>query len=135
MTTELYYLTLVALFTAVMWLPYILNRIAVRGLFDAVGYPDNPTPVAPWAVRMQAAHANAVENLVVFASLVLIAHAIGLSNDITVTACTAYFWARVVHYLVYTCKLPWLRTLSFAVAVFAQLALAWQILSVPATAM
>ena len=75
MTIELKYLAIVAALTAVMWVPYILNRLAVRGIADAVGYPENPKPQAPWAIRLQKAHGNAVENLVVFAALVLIAHA------------------------------------------------------------
>ena len=66
MTVELTYLTWVATFTAIIWIPYILNMIMVRGLIDAVGYPENPKPLAPWATRMKAAHYNAVENLVVF---------------------------------------------------------------------
>ena len=39
MTTELSYLVWVTALTAVMWVPYVLNLIAVRGLIDAVGYP------------------------------------------------------------------------------------------------
>lgn len=29
---------LVAAFTGLMWVPYILDRIAVRGIIDAVGF-------------------------------------------------------------------------------------------------
>lgn len=32
-------------------MPYILDRVAVRGLADAVGYPENPRPQSPWAQR------------------------------------------------------------------------------------
>jgi uncharacterized MAPEG superfamily protein len=99
-----------------MWIPYILNTIMVRGLVDAVGYPENPKPVAPWAARMKKAHYNAVENLVVFATLVLLLNAIGISNATTVLVCEIYFWARLVHYIVYSAGIPWLRTLSFAVS-------------------
>ena len=77
---------------------------------------------------MKKAHYNAVENLVLFAALVLILHAIGISNDTTVLACNVYFWARLVHYLVYSAGLPWLRTLSFAVAWLSILALLLQLL-------
>jgi len=114
MTSELTSLTWVVALSAVMWVPYIINTVMVRGIVDAVGYPDNPKPPAPWAVRMKAAHYNAVENLVVFATLVLILDAASISTETTVTACLAYFWARLVHYLVYTFGIPWLRTLSFA---------------------
>jgi uncharacterized MAPEG superfamily protein len=116
MTSELSSLVWVVGLSAVMWLPYILNTIMVRGLIDAMGYPENPKPLAPWAARMKKAHYNAVENLVVFATLVLVLNAIGISNSTTVLVCEIYFWARLVHYIVYSAGIPWLRTLSFAVA-------------------
>jgi uncharacterized MAPEG superfamily protein len=129
MTTELSYLLLVTTLTAVMWIPYILNMIAVRGIADAVGYPENPRPLAPWASKMKAAHANAVENLVVFAALVLTAHAVNVSNEATVVACQVYFWARFVHWLAYTLAVPWVRTIAFVVGFGCQMTLAWQILA------
>ncbi len=128
MTSELTSLTWVAALTAVLWIPYILNMIMVRGLLDAVGYPDDPKPLSPWAARRKAAHYNAVENLVVFATAVLVLHAAGISNDTTVLACQIYFWARLVHYLVYGFAIPWVRTLSFAVAWLCIVALLLQLL-------
>jgi uncharacterized MAPEG superfamily protein len=129
MKPELLYLVCVTLLTALMWLPYILDRIAVRGLADTVGYPENPKPQSPWAKRMMAAHHNATENLVVFAALVLAANAAGVSNGATVLACAVYFWARAVHFLAYTFAWPWVRTLAFAAGFVAQITLAWQFLT------
>lgn len=114
MTPELTSLAWVAALSAIMWVPYILNTIAVRGLVDAVGYPEQPKPLAAWAERLKKAHYNAVENLVLFATLVLVAHAAGISNETTVLVCKVYFWARVVHVVSYTFGIPWVRTLSFA---------------------
>ncbi len=128
MTSELTMLTWVTLLTAVMWVPYILNTIMVRGLTNAVGYPDNPAPLAGWATKAKAAHYNAVENLVVFATVVLVAHAAGVSNDVTVMACNVYFWARLVHYLSYTFAIPWVRTLAFAVGWLCQVLIILQVL-------
>lgn len=116
MTPELMKLTWVIALTALCWVPYILNQVQVRGIIDAVGYPESPKPLAPWAERAKKAHYNAVENLVLFAALVLILNAVGISNETTVLACTVYFWARLVHYFVYTFGIPWLRTLTFAVS-------------------
>ena len=127
MKADVMYLVLVTTFTALMWVPYILDRIAVWGLADTVGYPVNPKPQSPWAIRMKAAHANAVENLVVFAALVLAAQLVGVSTSATAAACMIYFWARVVHFLAYTFAMPWVRTLAFAVGFFCQITLAWQI--------
>jgi len=128
MTTELKYVALVTTLTALIWIPYILNMIMVRGLIDAVGYPENPKPMAPWATRMRAAHYNAVENLVVFAALVLVAHAAGVKGEATATACIIYFWARVVHLGAHTFAIPWVRTLAFVVGWVCQLTLAYKIL-------
>jgi uncharacterized MAPEG superfamily protein len=128
MSTELRYLALVTVLTALSWIPYILNTLAVRGLVDAVGYPENPKPLAPWARRMKAAHYNAVENLVVFAALVLTAHAAGISNAAIAGAATVYFWARVVHLAAYTFGVPWVRTLAFTVGFGCQLCIAWHVL-------
>ena len=128
MKTELFYLALVTAFTGLLWVPYILDRVAVRGLLDAVGYPQAPKPQSEWAQRLMKAHANAVENLVVFATLVLLAHAVGLTSAAVATACIVYFWARVVHALAYTFAIPWLRTLAFTVGFLAQATIAWQLL-------
>ena len=128
MKIELWYLVCVTVFTGLLWVPYILDRVLVRGLIDAVGYPDNPKPQSVWAVRLMRAHANAVENLVVFAALVLAAHALGVSNSAIATAAMVYFWARLVHAVVYTFGIPWLRTLSFTVGFLCQAVIAWQIL-------
>jgi len=129
MKPELMYLVWVTTLTALIWIPYILDRIFVWGLLDTVGYPENPKPQTAWAVRMKKAHANAVENLVVFAALVLAAQDLGLSNSVTVTACAVYFWARVVHLVAVTGRVPWIRTIAFLVGFGAQITLAWQILA------
>ena len=121
-------LTWVTALTAIMWMPYILNMIAVRGLMDAVGYPEDPKPLSGWAAKMKAAHSNAVENLVVFAALVLIADAANVSTATTVLACQLYFWARLVHLLSYTFAIPFVRTISFAIGFFCQAALILQLI-------
>lgn len=127
MSTELANLTCVTIFTAILWLPYTLNMIMVRGLMDAVGYPETPKPLAPWAERLKCAHYNAVENLIIFAPLILIAHALGVSNSVTAGAATVYLWARIIHPVIYMFAIPFLRTLIFVVGFGCQIAIGWQI--------
>jgi uncharacterized MAPEG superfamily protein len=114
--------------TGLLWIPYILNLIMVRGLVDAVGYPDNAKPISKWAQRLKSAHYNAVENLVVFAALVLAASAAGIHDPAVATAAAVYFWARVVHVVAYTLGVPWVRTLAFAVGFVMQMWIARVIL-------
>jgi uncharacterized MAPEG superfamily protein len=128
MKPELTYLALVAALTGLMWIPYVLDRFAVWGIPETVGYPENPKPQTPWARRMKAAHANAVENLVVFAALVLAASIAGISDGATMFAAALYFWSRLVHVLAYAFAVPWVRTLAFVGGFVAQAIFAWQLL-------
>lgn len=124
MTRELFWLTLTVIFTGLLWVPYVLNRCQVRGLGGAMANPSrNDKPLADWANRLLFAHDNAVENLVIFAPLVLILNAIDYSSKWTVLACAVYFWSRVAHLIVYTLGVPVLRTLTFLIGFFAQAAL------------
>ncbi|MGA8903058.1 MAPEG family protein [Bradyrhizobium sp.] len=125
MTPELFWLTLTVILTGLLWVPYILNRVAVRGLIGSMANPSrNDKPHAAWATRLMFAHDNAVENLVVFAPLVLILAQLDYSSKATVYACAVYFWARVAHVIVYTLGLPVFRTLAFTVGFIAQVVLA-----------
>lgn len=128
MSAAMMYLSWTVLFTALLWVPYILNMILVRGLVDAVGYPADPKPLAPWAQRAKAAHYNAVENLVVFAPLVIAAQMTGMADGTTANAALVYLLARIVHYVVYTFAMPWLRTLSFVVGWVCTVVVAVQVL-------
>src|ERR1700761_1362945 len=128
MTPELFWLTLTVILTGLLWVPYILNRITVRGLFGSMTNPSRTDkPHAEWAKRLMFAHDNAVENLVVFAPLVLILAQLDYSTKWTVYACAVYFWARVAHLIVYTLGLPVFRTLAFTVGFVAQVVLAMAI--------
>src|SRR3981189_1982273 len=131
MTRELFWLSLTVIFTVLLWVPFVLNRGQVRGLSGAMANPSrNDKPHAEWATRMMFAHDNAVENLVIFAPLVLILAQIDYSSQWTVYACAVYFWARLVHLIVYTIGLPVFRTLVFTVGFLAQAVLALAIFKV-----
>ena len=124
MSKELYWLTLTVILTGLLWVPYILDRVMVRGLMGAMANP-SPTdaPQSQWAQRLQKAHINAVENLVIFATLVLTLNALHHSTASTVLACAVYFWARLAHVIIYWAGIPVLRTLAFTVGFLAQVAL------------
>lgn len=125
MTRELFWLTLTVILTGVMWIPYVLNRVQVRGVGGAMANPSRAdTPQSEWANRMMFAHDNAVENLIIFAPLVLILNAIDYSSSTTVLACNVYFWSRLAHAIVYTFGIPVFRTLTFTVGFIAQAVLA-----------
>ena len=89
----------------------------------------NATPLPAWAQRARQAHANAIENLAVFAPLVLVAHAVGAGSPATVFAAQLYLGARLVHYVVYAAGIPGVRTLAFLCGSAATLVFAWVLLA------
>jgi uncharacterized MAPEG superfamily protein len=129
LSAELYWMTLTALLTGLLWLPYILNQILCMGMWKALSNSDSAQVVrADWARRAAAAHTNAVENLVVFAPLAIAVHLLGVGSELTATAAAAYFFLRVAHYVVYMLAVPVLRTLLFAGGVACQVTLAVAVL-------
>ena len=131
MTRELFWLTLTVILTGLLWVPYTINRSQVRGLTGAMANPSRgDKPLAPWATRLMFAHDNAVENLVIFAPLVLILNAADYSTQWTAVACAVFFWSRVVHVIVYTLGLPVFRTVAFTVGFLAQAVLALAIFKI-----
>jgi uncharacterized MAPEG superfamily protein len=121
MSRELFWLTATVILTGLMWVPYTLDRVKVRGLMGAMA---NPSPrdkaQAAWAMRLYFAHTNAVENLIIFAPVVLILDSLNISTAVTAAACAVYFWARLAHAIIYAIGVPILRTLSFTVGFIAQ---------------
>jgi len=124
-TTELYWLTLTVALSGILWLPYILNRLYEEGLGKALWNPEpDAGPKAQWAVRMMAAHENAVENLIIFVPLVLIIQILGINNESTAFACALYFFSRLAHYIVFSLGIPVLRVVIYFVSFYAQVLLA-----------
>ncbi len=125
LSKELFWLAMTCVLTGLIWIPYVLDRVKVRGLWSAL---DNPSPgdkpQSPWAQRLYFAHTNAVDNLAVFAPLVLILNSVDYSSRATVLACAIYFWARLAHVIVYGLGLPVFRTLVWTFGFLCQVVLA-----------
>jgi uncharacterized MAPEG superfamily protein len=131
LSPELFWLTCTALLTAVMWVPYILRLIGQMGIIKTFTDRSADTGlVATWAQRSKRAHYNAVENLVVFATLVLITQFSGFGNSTTALVCQIYFYARAAHFVVYTLGIPFLRTLCFLTGFACQLVLGGVLLGI-----
>ena len=78
------------------------DRLTVRGLWPAISdsQPESGEQHSLWAKRAMAAHRNAVENLVIFAPAVLAVLTMNISTLATQWAAAAYFFARLVHFVV-----------------------------------
>ena len=129
LSNELYWLVATILMTSLLWVPYILNRMHEQGIFNAIWDPQGHTETKKdWARRMMQAHENAVENLVIFAPLVILVQVTGFNSEVTASACMLYFFTRMVHYLAFTFAVPVVRVVTFLIGFGVQLILALTLL-------
>ena len=126
MAMDLQYLVWAAILTLFIRVTWMFDKVRIRGLVKVTGYPKSSEPLSSWGSRAWIAHEDAVQNLVIFAVLVIALQLAGHSNAITQAAAAVYFWARLCHFIVYLFAVPRIKTVAFVVAVGAQLVLAWQ---------
>jgi len=82
------------------------------GLMALVGNPE----ITGWGGRAARAHRNMLENLVLFAALVLVAVTAGKTNDMTLLGAQLFIWARLAYAAIYVAGIIWLRTAAWAVS-------------------
>ena len=96
------------------------------GLTELAGNRDTfvPEGIAGRATR---AHRNMLENLPLFAALVLIVHVAGLSSDASVLGAQIFVIARLAAAIIYIIGIPWLRTAAFLISVVGLVMVSWPI--------
>jgi uncharacterized MAPEG superfamily protein len=57
-----------------------------------------------------------LENLVLFAALVLVAVAAGKTNDMTLLGAQIFFWARIAYAVIFVAGIIWVRTMAWLVS-------------------
>ena len=124
-----FYTGLSAVWIAIAWVPYLLDRIMVRGLVGAMANPSpDLAPQSDWAVRAKAAHVVAIQAFSAFAPLAILAMILipedGYPNILAMT----FFIGIFAHYVIYAIGITVLRTLSFSLAALSTLALGLRVL-------
>ena len=113
---ELSLLIWTAALTILQMLVSALGSISQIGLTTLAGNRDNLTETTGWASRAQRAHRNMLESIAVFAILVMSAHHLNISNDMTVLGAQLFFWGRVAFSVIYIAGIPWIRTAAWGVS-------------------
>lgn len=122
---ELNWLLAIALITALMWLPHILELMLRRGLGAALANPAPDADTPAWANRAKRAHMNGVENLAIFAPVVIVAAMVGATGGGVLLAVKLYVLSRLAHYIIYVAGIPVARTLTFAIGLAATIFIAY----------
>ncbi len=123
---------LMLLYSALLFLVIILAQaglgISQNGLMAQAGSRDNLPEPTVLRQRLQRLSANMQENLVMFAVVVLVASAAGVSNDATAMGASVFFFARVAHAIVYAAGWPVIRPLFFFAGLYGIGVIAVQIM-------
>ena len=73
-------------------------------------------PPGEFEARAKRLVANHIENLMIFAPLLLAAVAMQITGRHTAQAATLFFWGRLAHAAIYLAGIPWVRTVAFVVS-------------------
>mgnify|MGYP001214401698 len=125
---ELSLLILTAALTILQMLVSALGSITQIGLTTLAGNRDNLTETTGWASRAQRAHRNMLESIAVFAILVMSAHHLNISNDMTVLGAQLFFWGRVAFSIIYIAGIPWVRTAAWGVSLVGLILIFFQLI-------
>ena len=128
MSPDLYYLLLSVILCFVQMLVAATGANTQVGLPVLAGNREGLPEIVGWPGRARRAHLNMIENLVLFAALVLIAAAAGKANATTAMGAMIFFWARLAYALIYLIGIPWLRTLAWLIGVIGMAMIAWVLL-------
>jgi uncharacterized MAPEG superfamily protein len=116
MTIELTMLALSIVLGLVQIVLSAHSKALVTGYAWAGGSRDGPRPtLTPIAGRLERALSNFLETFPLFAAAVLIAHAAGRHDWMTVWGAQLYFWGRVVYLPLYVSGVFLLRSLVWNV--------------------
>jgi uncharacterized MAPEG superfamily protein len=129
MTPELKYLVWSAVLTFVLVLIAASGAQLQVGLERLAGNREDMPEMRGWAGRAQRAHLNMLENLILFAILVLVAQAAGIRNGTTLLGAQLFFWGRVAHAVLYIAGIPWARTAAWGVSVIGLILIGWQLVA------
>ena len=128
MTMELKLLVWSVTFTVVLAVVAVLGAMLQVGLPKLAGNRDDMPEITGWAGRASRAHRNMLENLVLFAVLVLAAKTLNISNTSTVLGAQLFFFGRIAHAVIYLIGVPWLRTAAWALSIAGLLLIFLQLL-------
>ena len=116
MPIELQLLVWTAVLALIQMLVAVLGAHSQVGLPTLAGNRENMPALTGWALRATRAHLNLLESIVVFAILVLVAHATGQLNETTALGAHLFFWGRLAYAIIYVLGVPWVRTLVWGVS-------------------
>ena len=116
-------LTLVAYMAIITWL-LLLAASLIRahgwtpaGMALAMGNRENMPEFTGFTGRADRTARNTLENFVLFAAIVLVAHVAGISSPRVAAGAQLFFWTRLLFIPIYYVGIPYLRTVVWGAGI------------------
>jgi uncharacterized MAPEG superfamily protein len=117
MTTEFKYLLWSLALTFLLMFVSLIGSIVQRGLPPNIGNRERLPELTGWPGRARRAHLNMIENMVLFAPLIIIADISGRDNSMTELGAELFFWGRLAHAVIYPIGIVYVRTAAWTASV------------------
>jgi uncharacterized MAPEG superfamily protein len=117
MKPELMLLAWAVILTLGQMLVAASGAAAQYGVMPLFGNREGLAPLTGWAGRAYRAHHNMLENLVLFAALILICAVTNKTNATTLLGAQLFLWARLAYAVIYIAGVPYLRTAAWLVSI------------------
>lgn len=117
MTIELTMLTYAVALLLVLVFVQAATGVRAKGAVPMANNRDDVGPATGFHARMLRVVDNHREGITMFAPLVLIAAAANIHNGSTVLGAQLFFYARLVHAILYVLGVPMVRPLAWAVGI------------------
>lgn len=124
MSTEILMLAAAGGVALLLTLVQATRNVLVLGLATAAG---NQHDIDPWDGandRLNRALRNLLEAIAIFAPFAIAVFLLGVSNETSALGAKIFLSARIVHAVVYTAGIPWIRTGAWFVGVIGILMVA-----------
>ena len=128
MTLELTFLVYSIILTFALILVPATVSILANGVTAQAGARDDLPEPSVFNQRCVRLRNNMLENMVMFTGLVLVAHAADVSTANTVLGAQIFFFARVVHAVIYIAGIPLVRPLAWFAGVVGMAMIALELL-------
>jgi len=117
MNIEIQMLAAVGVLLLVLTLIQGTRNVLVLGLPAAAGNQHDIAPWTGWHDRLNRAIRNLIEGIAIYAPIAVVVSILGVGNDTSALGAKLFLGARIIHAVVYTAGIPWIRTMAWFVGV------------------
>ncbi|ABS63759.1 inner membrane protein [Parvibaculum lavamentivorans DS-1] len=101
MTMELWSLVWGGVLLFILILLSANANVSAMGMGWGIGNRDVPATTTGWGARARRAYINHLENLLIYASIAIPAHLVGVSTELSILGAQIFIIARILYAIVY----------------------------------